>query len=143
MNRCIAPYVTELPVFFLTQMPGNLVDGHYIPAGSICGLRKTPEEWTHFVRNIAEHGILNPLSIVAGARDGRVRLAEGNHRLRAAIELRWDTVPAYVWVQDTNAHGWKMPLRSELLRYAMVTETYDSIVGPQLVNPTALFQESL
>jgi hypothetical protein len=78
----------KLPIEKVRNLPGAM--------GEMPGehRNKHGQHWDDFKSDIAEHGIQHPIFIMHDSRG--VRLAEGNHRRDAAVELGHTHVPVEV-----------------------------------------------
>jgi hypothetical protein len=71
------------------------------PSEKILHHKSLDREWDRFKNDIEKNGILEP--IIIDYRDGKLQIAEGNHRLTAANELELEDVPI-VYTDNVPKH---------------------------------------
>ena len=124
---------TEMvPVKWLKSLPGNglrdsammRVDGKY-----------SPVPLDKFNKDIATNGVTTPLIINVGKDSGTAKLAEGNHRLAAAIEAGIENVPVRVVVgRDYGSDK----MAAEALRHDLIPQAGERF--PEEAKPSAVFK---
>lgn len=82
----------------------NIVD--MVPTRWLAQLRGNDlrDDVSDLMADIDQKGILWPVIIAVGQKDRRARIAEGNHRIAAAIQLGLESIPAMVHI-GTNGRG--------------------------------------
>jgi hypothetical protein len=53
------------------------------------------EEWEEFKNDLEQNGMKYPIFITVD-KDGTILMSEGNHRMEAAKQLEWDSVPVEI-----------------------------------------------
>lgn len=85
--------VGEVEIAKIIHLPGGNNE-HKLFRRSSTG-RKTVQEWASLKAELVENGMPGRITIFK-ERNGHVRIYEGNHRLRAALELGWTVVPVEI-----------------------------------------------
>jgi len=90
------------PVAILSDLPG--ANSEHLMFEQNCTGRMTYAEWVEFCKDIQVRGIQERI-FVWKEKDGTVQIAEGNHRLRAAIEIGMDRVPVEIRYFGNSQRG--------------------------------------
>lgn len=83
----------EIDIGLIADLPGESNE-HLLFARCPTG-RMTQAKWDEFKADLTKNGMTEAIFVIK-EKDGRVHISEGNHRLRAALELGWTRVPVEI-----------------------------------------------
>lgn len=66
------------------------------------------EEWEAFLKDLETNGIQSPIFITV-AKDGSISVSEGNHRIQAALQLDFSTIPVEVAYYGNSQKEFSFP----------------------------------
>ena len=116
-----------------------------VPVELLAGMRGNELNYdvADLAQDISDNGIKNPLIITYGIKDKRAYLAEGNHRLQAAIDAGFTHVPARVnrtWEaadEGVPVRGWTFTSRppaeikpSQIMDFEVLPKGTGELTGP-------------
>lgn len=85
--------IGEIDISIIKDLSGECGE-HLLFAHCPTG-RMTQAEWDEHKADLTENGMTEAIFVIK-EKDGRVHISEGNHRLRAALELGWTKVPVEI-----------------------------------------------